>query len=137
MAKRRAYSDDGLGPTMERLMTETGLTYRAPRKMVSMVQSGIDWFDVSGLVSYGDLDVPVEALLAAEPPSDVTDLVVRRAEGNHFFVEELLGTLIDRGLLEHGIMFRGVLGALQWMVDPQTRARWRRFRRESIAAARG
>ena len=29
MAKRRAYSDDGLGPTMERLMTETGLTYRA------------------------------------------------------------------------------------------------------------
>ena len=29
MAKRRAYSDDGLGPTVERLMTETGLTYRA------------------------------------------------------------------------------------------------------------
>ena len=29
MAKRRAYSDDGLGPTMERLMAETGLTYRA------------------------------------------------------------------------------------------------------------
>src|SRR4051795_13290394 len=29
VAKRRAYSDDGLGPTMERLMTETGLTYRA------------------------------------------------------------------------------------------------------------
>ena len=29
MAKRRAYSDDGLGPTMERLMSETGLTYRA------------------------------------------------------------------------------------------------------------
>ena len=28
MAKRRAYSDDGLGPTMERLMSETGLTYR-------------------------------------------------------------------------------------------------------------
>ena len=29
MAKRRAYSDDGLGTTMERLMAETGLTYRA------------------------------------------------------------------------------------------------------------
>lgn len=28
MKKRRAYSDDGLGLTMERLMTETGLTYR-------------------------------------------------------------------------------------------------------------
>ena len=45
----------------------------------------------------------VEVLLAAELPSDVTELVVRRAEGNPFFVEELLGTLIDRGLLEHGI----------------------------------
>ncbi len=29
MAKRRAYSEDALGPTVERLMTETGLTYRA------------------------------------------------------------------------------------------------------------
>ena len=29
MAKRRAYSDQGLGPTIERLMGETGLTYRA------------------------------------------------------------------------------------------------------------
>ncbi|RDI75174.1 helix-turn-helix protein domain [Gaiella occulta] len=29
MAKRRAYSNDGLGPTIERLMAETGLTYRA------------------------------------------------------------------------------------------------------------
>ena len=29
MAKRRTFSDDGLGPTMERLMAETGLTYRA------------------------------------------------------------------------------------------------------------
>ncbi len=29
MAKRRAFSDDGLGPTIERLLAETGLTYRA------------------------------------------------------------------------------------------------------------
>ena len=29
MAKRRTFSDDGLGLTMERLMAETGLTYRA------------------------------------------------------------------------------------------------------------
>jgi len=29
VAKRRAYSDEGLGPTIERLMAETGLTYRA------------------------------------------------------------------------------------------------------------
>jgi transcriptional regulator with XRE-family HTH domain len=29
MAKRRAYSEEPLGPAIERLMAETGLTYRA------------------------------------------------------------------------------------------------------------
>ena len=29
MARRRTFSDDSLGPTIERLMTETGITYRA------------------------------------------------------------------------------------------------------------
>jgi hypothetical protein len=38
-------------------------------------------------------------LLGAEPPDSVRDLVVARAEGNPFFVEELLATLIDRGVL--------------------------------------
>jgi transcriptional regulator with XRE-family HTH domain len=28
MARRRRYSDDGFGPTIERLMADTGLTYR-------------------------------------------------------------------------------------------------------------
>ena len=28
MARRRKYSDDAFGPTIERLMAETGLTYR-------------------------------------------------------------------------------------------------------------
>ena len=38
-------------------------------------------------------------LVAADLPDDVRDLVVERAEGNPFLVEELLGTLIDRGVL--------------------------------------
>jgi transcriptional regulator with XRE-family HTH domain len=29
MARRRRYSDDAFGPTVERLMAETGVTYRA------------------------------------------------------------------------------------------------------------
>jgi transcriptional regulator with XRE-family HTH domain len=29
MSRRRKFSDDGFGPTIERLMEETGLTYRA------------------------------------------------------------------------------------------------------------
>jgi hypothetical protein len=38
-------------------------------------------------------------LLGVEVPGPIHDLVVERAEGNPFFVEELVGTLIDRGVL--------------------------------------
>jgi class 3 adenylate cyclase len=38
-------------------------------------------------------------LLAEELPSHVSAMIVRQAEGNPFFVEELLGSLIDQGLL--------------------------------------
>jgi class 3 adenylate cyclase len=38
-------------------------------------------------------------LLAGELPPQLRELLVERAEGNPFFVEELLGTLIDRGLV--------------------------------------
>jgi class 3 adenylate cyclase len=41
----------------------------------------------------------LDELLAAELPDQVRDLVVRHAEGNPFFVEELLGSLIDHGVL--------------------------------------
>ena len=41
------------------------------------------------------------ALLGAEPPEAVRRLVVERAEGNPFFVEELIATLIDRDVLRH------------------------------------
>ena len=42
----------------------------------------------------------LEHLLAAELPAGLRDVVVERAEGNPFFVEELVGTLIDEGVLE-------------------------------------
>jgi class 3 adenylate cyclase/tetratricopeptide (TPR) repeat protein len=41
----------------------------------------------------------LDELLGAELPAPLRDLVVGRAEGNPFFVEELLATLIDRGVL--------------------------------------
>ena len=41
----------------------------------------------------------LDELLGSELPSSVRSVVIERAEGNPFFVEELLGTLIDRGLL--------------------------------------
>ena len=42
----------------------------------------------------------LEELLGVEPPARVRELIVERAEGNPFFVEELIATLIDRGVLE-------------------------------------
>jgi class 3 adenylate cyclase len=42
----------------------------------------------------------VDALLASSLPLALRDVIVERAEGNPFFVEELIATLIDRGVLE-------------------------------------
>ncbi len=42
----------------------------------------------------------VDSLLASELPGEVRDLIVERAEGNPFFVEEVLESLIDAGVLE-------------------------------------
>jgi class 3 adenylate cyclase len=41
----------------------------------------------------------LDELLAGGLPAELSELVVERAEGNPFFVEELLGVLIDRRLL--------------------------------------
>ena len=41
----------------------------------------------------------IGALLGHDCPRPICDLVAERAEGNPFFVEELVGTLIDRGVL--------------------------------------
>jgi class 3 adenylate cyclase len=41
----------------------------------------------------------LDDLLASELPAQVRDAIVRRGEGNPFFVEELLATLIDRGVI--------------------------------------
>jgi hypothetical protein len=42
----------------------------------------------------------VAELVSSSLPDDVRGVVVERAEGNPFFIEELLGTLIDRGYLQ-------------------------------------
>jgi class 3 adenylate cyclase len=42
----------------------------------------------------------IDALVVGELPERVRTLVVERAEGNPFFVEEVLGSLIDAGVLE-------------------------------------
>jgi class 3 adenylate cyclase/tetratricopeptide (TPR) repeat protein len=42
----------------------------------------------------------LDALLGVECPDSLRYLVIERAEGNPFFVEELIATLVDRGVLE-------------------------------------
>jgi len=50
-------------------------------------------------LSAQDADRMLEAMLAGGLPAELSKLVVERAEGNPFFVEELLGVLIDQGSL--------------------------------------
>jgi class 3 adenylate cyclase len=47
----------------------------------------------------GESEEMLETMLAAELPTALRDLVVRRAEGNPFFMEELVATLVDQGVL--------------------------------------
>ncbi|MDQ2968773.1 MAG: AAA family ATPase [Actinomycetota bacterium] len=58
-----------------------------------------EWIWLESLTS-ADVDRWLEELVAAEAPARVRDLL-GRAEGNPLFLEELLGTLIERGAL-HG-----------------------------------
>ncbi|HEX3220869.1 MAG TPA: AAA family ATPase, partial [Candidatus Limnocylindria bacterium] len=39
-------------------------------------------------------------LLGTDVPTQIRELVVERAEGNPFFIEELIGTFVDRGVLQ-------------------------------------
>lgn len=57
---------------------------------------------ILGLESLTEADAGLllEKLLAAELPARVRSLLVQRSEGNPFFVEELIGALIDQGLVE-------------------------------------
>ena len=50
-----------------------------------------------------DAEQMLQELLEAELPAGLRRLVLERAEGNPFYLEELLATFIDRGLLERSI----------------------------------
>jgi class 3 adenylate cyclase len=51
-------------------------------------------------LSAGDSTQLLDELLSADLPQDVRAVVVARAEGNPFFLEELVGSLIDAGVLQ-------------------------------------
>jgi class 3 adenylate cyclase len=51
-------------------------------------------------LSQGASELLLSKLLEVELPLELLEQLVERAEGNPFFVEELIGALIDRGLIE-------------------------------------
>jgi class 3 adenylate cyclase/tetratricopeptide (TPR) repeat protein len=51
-------------------------------------------------LSHDETSRMLDELLAVKMPARLRDVVIEGAEGNPFFVEEVLGTLIDRGVLE-------------------------------------
>ena len=63
---------------------------RAPRPAAQLALEALPASDAGHLL---------DALLGVAAPDPVRRLVIERAEGNPFFVEELIATLIDRGVL--------------------------------------
>lgn len=53
-------------------------------------------------LSESDAARMLDELLASALPKRLRDVIVERAEGNPFFVEELIGALIDQGVLARG-----------------------------------
>ena len=47
-----------------------------------------------------DTSMLLNRLLEASVPDEVSNLVIERAEGNPFFIEELIATFIDRGVVQ-------------------------------------
>jgi class 3 adenylate cyclase len=68
---------------------------RSPTWGRGRVASEWVWLEPLGA---GDVDRWLEEIVSAEAPPQVRDLI-GRAEGNPLFLEELLGTLIERGIL--------------------------------------
>jgi len=64
-------STSNLMPMVRALVTEgwevnaNGIAYRAAGRIRAAVRSGVDWFDLSGTVPYGDIDMSLAAVIDA------------------------------------------------------------------------
>jgi superfamily II DNA or RNA helicase len=76
-----------------------GKTYKKPSEWRMSIKSGVDWLDLEGAVSFGDLVVPLPALLEA----------LRRGESAVVLDDGTLGLLPEAWLARHGLVLR--LGA--------------------------
>ena len=73
-----------------------------PRSWVGRFPSASTvWLEPLGMT---DAELMLDAIIPAHPSDQLRRLILERAEGNPFFVEELVGALIDEGVVqrEHG-----------------------------------
>ena len=100
-------------PALLELLGQAARDVRGPLLLVTTARPELldrspDWGVARGSVSR----IWVEPLSAAEArqmladlagdlPAPVAELILKRAEGNPFFVEEVLGSLLDQGILRH------------------------------------
>jgi len=98
-------------PALLELLGQAARDVRGPLLLVTTARPELmdrspDWGVARGSVSRLWLEPLSEAYakrmladLAGDLPVPVRDLVLKRAEGNPFFVEEVLGSLLDQGVL--------------------------------------
>ena len=88
-------------PLLE-LLERTVRDVRGPLLVVATARPELEWGGGRRHVTAIELEPladEVAAQLVADLPEDVRDLLVRRSEGNPFFVEELIESLVDSGVL--------------------------------------
>ncbi|MDX6423766.1 MAG: hypothetical protein QOI67_1237 [Gaiellaceae bacterium] len=88
-------------PLLE-LLERTVRDVRGPLLVVATARPELEWGGGRRRVTAIELEPladEVAAQLVADLPEHVRDLLVRRSEGNPFFVEELIESLVDSGVL--------------------------------------
>lgn len=88
-------------PLLE-LLERTIKDVRGPLLVVATGRPELEWGGGRRNVTAIELEPladDVTAQLVADLPEDVRELLVRRSEGNPFFVEELIESLVDSGML--------------------------------------
>jgi class 3 adenylate cyclase len=89
-------------PLLE-LIERTARDVRRPLLVLATLRPELEWTGGranTATVELEPLDEDATAAMLAGVPAEARDLVVARSEGNPFFVEELIGSLIDHGHLE-------------------------------------
>ncbi len=90
---------DARGPIVLLATTRPELFDQRPTWGAGRRNTTVLWLDP---LTSRDMSLMLEEMLPSVLPDDLRDLVVARADGNPLFLEELLGELVDNGVLLRG-----------------------------------